>query len=125
VAAPARRADVVTRALGSKSLADNIRVSDQSGRSVTTCHALKTGREPSFGDENRYKEFPKGPSGSAVPRTRAKIENVMRSSPPTDRLYIGRDLFTVDAAIAAGGNVTAGGIAGGAKQPRPSFREVR
>ena len=84
-----------TRALGGKSLADNIRVVGiNPGPVGTDRHVtlLKTRAKNQFGDENRYKEFQKGlPLGRPAHAARdRRPDGVPRLRPL--RLYVGRDL---------------------------------
>src|ERR1700689_2411371 len=94
-----------TRALGSKSLADNIRVVGiNPGPVGTDRHVtlLKTRAKNQFGDENRYKEFQQGlPLGRpANPRESGDLMAFLAS----DRsAYTSGVIFPVDGGIAAGG----------------------
>ncbi len=93
-----------TRALGSKSLADNIRVVGiNPGPVGTDRHVtlLKTRARDLFGDESRYKEFQKSlPLGRpSHPREIADLMTFLAS----DRSgYTSGVIFTVDGGIAAG-----------------------
>ncbi|WP_316190666.1 MULTISPECIES: SDR family oxidoreductase [unclassified Bradyrhizobium] len=93
-----------TRALGSKSLADNIRVVGiNPGPVGTDRHVtlLKTRARDLFGDESRYREFQKSlPLGRpAHPREIADLMTFLAS----DRSgYTSGVIFTVDGGIAAG-----------------------
>jgi len=93
-----------TRALGSRSLADNIRVVGiNPGPVGTDRHVtlLKTRARNQFGDESRYKEFQKGlPLGRpAHPREIADLMAFLAS----DRSgYTSGVIFTVDGGISAG-----------------------
>jgi NAD(P)-dependent dehydrogenase (short-subunit alcohol dehydrogenase family) len=79
-----------TRALGGKSLADNIRVT-----------LLKTRAKHQFGDENRYKEFQKGmPLGR--PAHAREIGDLMAFLASDRSGYTSGVIFTVDGGIAAG-----------------------
>jgi NAD(P)-dependent dehydrogenase (short-subunit alcohol dehydrogenase family) len=94
-----------TRALGGKSLADNIRVVGiNPGPVGTDRHVtlLKTRAKNQFGDENRYKEFQKGlPHGRpAHPR---EIGDLMAFLASDRSAYTSGVIFTVDGGIAAGG----------------------
>src|SRR5579863_10186020 len=93
-----------TRALGSKSLADNIRVVGiNPGPVGTDRHVtlLKTRAKNQLGDENRYKEFQKGlPLGRpAHPR---EIGDLMAFLASDRSAYTSGVIFTVDGGIAAG-----------------------
>jgi NAD(P)-dependent dehydrogenase (short-subunit alcohol dehydrogenase family) len=93
-----------TRALGSKSLADNIRVLGiNPGPVGTDRHVtlLKTRAKNQLGDENRYKEFQKGlPLGRpAHPR---EIGDLMAFLASDRSGYTSGVIFTVDGGIAAG-----------------------
>jgi NAD(P)-dependent dehydrogenase (short-subunit alcohol dehydrogenase family) len=93
-----------TRALGSKSLADNIRVVGiNPGPVGTDRHVtlLKTRAKNQFGDENRYKEFQKSlPNGRpAHPR---EIGDLMAFLASDRSAYTSGVIFTVDGGIAAG-----------------------
>ena len=93
-----------TRALGSKSLADNIRVVGiNPGPVGTDRHVtlLKTRAKNQFGDENRYKEFQKSlPNGRpAHPR---EIGDLMAFLASERSGYTSGVIFTVDGGIAAG-----------------------
>jgi NAD(P)-dependent dehydrogenase (short-subunit alcohol dehydrogenase family) len=93
-----------TRALGGKSLADNIRVVGISPGPVGTDRhvtLLKTRAKNQFGDENRYKEFQKGlPNGRpAHPR---EIGDLMAFLASDRSAYTSGVIFTVDGGIAAG-----------------------
>ena len=93
-----------TRALGGKSLADNIRVVGiNPGPVGTDRHVtlLKTRARHQFGDDSRYKEFQKGlPLGRpAHPREIADLMAFLAS----DRSgYTSGVIFTVDGGISAG-----------------------
>lgn len=93
-----------TRALGGKSLADNIRVVGiNPGPVGTDRHVtlMKTRAHTQLGDENRYKELQKGlPQGRpAHPREIADLMAFLAS----DRSgYTSGVIFTVDGGIAAG-----------------------
>ena len=85
-----------TRALGGKSLADNIRVVGiNPGPVGTDRHVtlLKTRAKNQFGDENRYKEFQKNmPLGR--PAHAREIGDLMAFlASDRVRLYVGRDLY--------------------------------
>src|SRR3984885_3032703 len=93
-----------TRALGGKSLADNIRVVGiNPGPVGTDRHVtlLKTRAQNQFGDENRYKEFQKGlPLGRpAHPR---EIGDLMAFLASDRSGYTSGVIFTVDGGICAG-----------------------
>ena len=93
-----------TRALGSKSLADNIRVVGiNPGPVGTDRHVtlLKTRAKNQLGDENRYKEFQKGLplSRPAHPR---EIGDLMAFLASDRSGYTSGVIFTVDGGIAAG-----------------------
>jgi len=93
-----------TRALGSKSLADNIRVVGiNPGPVGTERHVtlLKTRAKHEFGDENRYREFQKGlPLGRpAHPR---EIGDLMAFLASDRSGYTSGVIFTVDGGISAG-----------------------
>ena len=93
-----------TRALGSKSLADNVRVVGiNPGPVGTDRHVtlLKTRAQQQFGDESRYTEFQKGlPLGRpAHPREIADLMAFLAS----DRAgYTSGVIYTVDGGISAG-----------------------
>ncbi len=93
-----------TRALGSKSLADNIRVVGiNPGPVGTDRHVtlLKTRARNQFGDENRYKEFQKGlPLGR--PAHAREIGDLMAFLASDRSAYTSGVIFTVDGGIAAG-----------------------
>ncbi|CCE04238.1 putative dehydrogenase [Bradyrhizobium sp. STM 3843] len=93
-----------TRALGSKSLTDNIRVVGiNPGPVGTDRHVtlLKTRAKHQFGDESRYKEFQKGlPLGRpAHPREIADLMTFLASDRSS---YTSGVIFTVDGGISAG-----------------------
>jgi NAD(P)-dependent dehydrogenase (short-subunit alcohol dehydrogenase family) len=93
-----------TRALGGKSLADNIRVVGiNPGPVGTDRHVtlLKTRAKNQFGDENRYKEFQKAlPLGRpAHPR---EIGDLMAFLASDRSGYTSGVIYTVDGGIAAG-----------------------
>src|ERR1700722_7903732 len=92
------------RALGSKSLADNIRVVGiNPGPVGTDRHVtlLKTRAKNQFGDENRYKEFQKGlPLGR--PAHAREIGDLMAFLASDRSGYTSGAIFTVDGGIAAG-----------------------
>jgi len=94
-----------TRALGGKSLADNIRVVGINPGPVGTDRhitLMKTRARHQLGDENRYRELQKGlPQGRpAHPREIADLMAFLAS----DRSgYTSGVIFTVDGGIAAGG----------------------
>jgi NAD(P)-dependent dehydrogenase (short-subunit alcohol dehydrogenase family) len=93
-----------TRALGSKSLAENIRVVGiNPGPVGTDRHVtlLKTRAKHQFGDENRYKEFQKGlPLGRpAHPR---EIGDLMAFLASDRSGYTSGVIYTVDGGISAG-----------------------
>src|SRR5215813_9701797 len=94
----------LTRALGSKSLADNIRVVGiNPGPVGTDRHVtlLKTRAKHQFGDENRYKEFQKGlPLGR--PAQAREIGDLMAFLASDRSGYTSGVIFTVDGGIAAG-----------------------
>jgi len=83
------------RALGGKSLADNIRVVGiNPGPVGTDRHVtlLKTRAKHQFGDENRYKEFQKGmPLGRPAHAPRDRRPDGVPGLRPF-RIYVGRDL---------------------------------
>jgi len=93
-----------TRALGSKSLADNIRVVGiNPGPVGTDRHVtlLKTRARNQFGDESRYKEFQKGmPLGR--PAHAREIGDLMAFLASDRSAYTSGVIFTVDGGIAAG-----------------------
>ena len=94
----------LTRALGSKSLADNIRVLGINPGPVGTDRhitLLKTRARHQLGDENRYKEFQKGlPRGRpAHPR---EIGDLMAFLASDRSGYTSGVIFTVDGGISAG-----------------------
>src|SRR5438094_472638 len=93
-----------TRALGSKSLADNIRVVGiNPGPVGTDRHVtlLKTRAKHQFGDENRYKEFQKGfPLGR--PAHAREIGDLMAFLASDRSGYTSGVIFTVDGGISAG-----------------------
>src|ERR1700748_681700 len=93
-----------TRALGGKSLADNIRVVGiNPGPVGTDRHVtlLKTRAKSQFGDENRYKEFQKGmPRGR--PAHAREIGDLMAFLASERSGYTSGVIFTVDGGIAAG-----------------------
>ena len=93
-----------TRALGGKSLADNIRVVGiNPGPVGTDRHVtlLKTRAQHQFGDENRYKEFQKGlPLGR--PANPREIGDLMAFLASDRSSYTSGVIFTVDGGIAAG-----------------------
>jgi NAD(P)-dependent dehydrogenase (short-subunit alcohol dehydrogenase family) len=88
-----------TRALGSKSLADNIRPGPVgTDRHVTL---LKTRAKNQFGDENRYREFQTGlPLGR--PAHAREIGDLMAFLASDRSAYTSGVIFTVDGGIAAG-----------------------
>jgi len=93
-----------TRALGGKSLADNIRVVGiNPGPVGTDRHVtlLKTRAQHQFGDENRYREFQQGmPRGRpAHPR---EIGDLMAFLASDRSGYTSGVIFTVDGGISAG-----------------------
>jgi NAD(P)-dependent dehydrogenase (short-subunit alcohol dehydrogenase family) len=93
-----------TRALGGKSLADNIRVVGiNPGPVGTDRHVtlLKTRAKNQFGDENRYKEFQKGlPLGR--PAHAREIGDLMAYLASDRSGYTSGVIFTVDGGISAG-----------------------
>jgi NAD(P)-dependent dehydrogenase (short-subunit alcohol dehydrogenase family) len=93
-----------TRALGGKSLADNIRVVGiNPGPVGTDRHVtlLKTRAKNQFGDENRYKEFQKGlPLGR--PAHAREIGDLMAFLASDRSGYTSGVIFTVDGGICAG-----------------------
>ena len=93
-----------TRALGSKSLADNIRVVGiNPGPVGTDRHVtlLKTRAKNQFGDENHYTEFQKGlPLGR--PAHAREIGDLMAFLASDRSAYTSGVIFTVDGGIAAG-----------------------
>jgi NAD(P)-dependent dehydrogenase (short-subunit alcohol dehydrogenase family) len=95
-----------TRALGGKSLADNIRVVGiNPGPVGTDRHVtlLKTRARNQFGDENRYKEFQQGlPLGR--PANPREIGDLMAFLASDRSAYTSGVIFTVDGGIAAAGS---------------------
>jgi NAD(P)-dependent dehydrogenase (short-subunit alcohol dehydrogenase family) len=93
-----------TRALGSKSLADNIRVVGiNPGPVGTDRHVtlLKTRAKNQFGDENRYTEFQKGlPLGR--PAHAREIGDLMAFLASDRSGYTSGVIYTVDGGISAG-----------------------
>jgi NAD(P)-dependent dehydrogenase (short-subunit alcohol dehydrogenase family) len=93
-----------TRALGGKSLADNIRVVGiNPGPVGTDRHVtlLKTRAKHQFGDESRYKEFQKGmPLGR--PAHAREIGDLMAFLASDRSGYTSGVIFTVDGGISAG-----------------------
>ena len=93
-----------TRALGGKSMADNIRVVGiNPGPVGTDRHVtlLKTRAKNQLGDENRYKEFQKGmPLGR--PAHAREIGDLMAFLASDRSGYTSGVIFTVDGGIAAG-----------------------
>jgi NAD(P)-dependent dehydrogenase (short-subunit alcohol dehydrogenase family) len=93
-----------TRALGSKSLADNIRVVGINPGPVGTDRhitLLKTRARNQYGDESRYKEFQKGlPLGR--PAHAREIGDLMAFLASDRSAYTSGVIFTVDGGIAAG-----------------------
>ena len=93
-----------TRALGGKSLADNIRVVGiNPGPVGTDRHVtlLKTRAKHQFGDENRYKEFQKGmPMGR--PAHAREVGDLMAFLASDRSGYTSGVIFTVDGGISAG-----------------------
>src|SRR3979490_591850 len=93
-----------TRALGGKSLADNIRVVGiNPGPVGTDRHVtlLKTRAKHQFGDASRYKEFQKGfPPGR--PAHAREIGDLMAFLASDRSGYASGVIFTVDGGIAAG-----------------------
>src|SRR6201985_685561 len=93
-----------TRALGGKSLADNIRVVGiNPGPVGTDRHVtlLKTRAKNQFGDESRYKEFQKGlPLGR--PAHAREIGDLMAFLASDRSGYTSGVIFTVDGGICAG-----------------------
>jgi NAD(P)-dependent dehydrogenase (short-subunit alcohol dehydrogenase family) len=93
-----------TRALGGKSLADNIRVVGiNPGPVGTDRHVtlLKTRAKSQFGDENRYREFQKGmPLGR--PAHAREIGDLMAFLASDRSGYTSGVIFTVDGGISAG-----------------------
>jgi NAD(P)-dependent dehydrogenase (short-subunit alcohol dehydrogenase family) len=93
-----------TRTLGSKSLADNIRVVGiNPGPVGTDRHVtlLKTRAKNQFGDESRYREFQKGlPLGR--PAHAREIGDLMAFLASDRSAYTSGVIFTVDGGIAAG-----------------------
>ena len=94
----------LTRALGGRSLADNIRVVGiNPGPVGTDRHVtlLKTRAKHQFGDENRYKELQKGlPLGR--PAHAREIGDLMAFLASDRSGYTSGVIFTVDGGIAAG-----------------------
>jgi NAD(P)-dependent dehydrogenase (short-subunit alcohol dehydrogenase family) len=93
-----------TRALGSKSLADNIRVVGINPGPVGTDRhitLMKTRARTQLGDENRYKELQSG-----LPRSRPahprEIADLMAFLASDRSAYTSGVVFTVDGGIAAG-----------------------
>ncbi len=93
-----------TRALGGKSLADNIRVVGiNPGPVGTDRHVtlLKTRAKNQFGDESRYKEFQKGmPLGR--PAHAREIGDLMAFLASERSGYTSGVIFTVDGGLSAG-----------------------
>jgi NAD(P)-dependent dehydrogenase (short-subunit alcohol dehydrogenase family) len=93
-----------TRALGGKSLKDNIRVVGiNPGPVGTDRHVtlLKTRAKNQFGDENRYKEFQKGmPLGR--PAHAREIGDLMAFLASDRSGYTSGVIFTVDGGHTAG-----------------------
>ena len=93
-----------TRALGGKSLADNIRVVGINPGPVGTdrhVSLLKTRAKHQFGDENRYKEFQKGfPLGR--PAHAREIGDLMAFLASDRSGYTSGVIYTVDGGISAG-----------------------
>jgi NAD(P)-dependent dehydrogenase (short-subunit alcohol dehydrogenase family) len=93
-----------TRALGGKSLADNIRVVGiNPGPVGTDRHVtlLKTRAQHQFGDESRYKEFQKGlPLGR--PAHAREIGDLMAFLASDRAGYTSGVIYTVDGGISAG-----------------------
>jgi NAD(P)-dependent dehydrogenase (short-subunit alcohol dehydrogenase family) len=93
-----------TRALGGKSLADNIRVVGiNPGPVGTDRHVtlLKTRAKQQFGDENRYKEFQKGlPLGR--PAHAREIGDLIAFLASDRSGYTSGVIYTVDGGISAG-----------------------
>ena len=93
-----------TRALGSRSLADNIRVVGiNPGPVGTDRHVtlLKTRAKHQFGDESRYKEFQKGlPLGR--PAHVSEIADLMAFLASDRAGYTSGVIYTVDGGISAG-----------------------
>ena len=93
-----------TRALGGKSLADNIRVVGiNPGPVGTDRHVtlLKTRAKHQFGDENRYKEFQKGmPLGR--PAHAREVGDLMAFLASDRAGYTSGVIYTVDGGISAG-----------------------
>ena len=93
-----------TRALGGKSLADNIRVVGINPGPVGTDRhitLLKTRAKQQFGDENRYKEFQKGfPLGR--PAQAREIGDLMAFLASDRSGYTSGVIYTVDGGISAG-----------------------
>src|SRR4051812_6591569 len=93
-----------TRALGGKSLADNIRVVGiNPGPVGTDRHVtlLKTRAKSQFGDENRYKEFQKGlPLGR--PAHAREIGDLMAFLASDRSGYTSGVIYTVDGGLTAG-----------------------
>src|ERR1700741_2180802 len=114
-----------TRALGGKSLADNIRVVGINPGPVGTARPvtlLKTRAKHQFGDETRYKEFQKG-----LPLDRAaharEIGDLMAFLASDRSGYTSGVIFTVDGGIAAGWALICSSFRGG-PQDRPQNLEV-
>ena len=93
-----------TRALGGKSLADNIRVVGINPGAVGTDRhvtLLKTRAKNQFGDESRYREFQKGlPLGR--PAHAREIGDLMAFLASDRSGYTSGVIFTVDGGICAG-----------------------
>lgn len=93
-----------TRALGSKSLADNIRVVGINPGPVGTdrhVSLLKTRARHQFGDENRYTEFQKSlPLGR--PAHASEIADLMAFLASNRAGYTSGVIYTVDGGISAG-----------------------
>ena len=93
-----------TRALGGKSLADNIRVVGINPGPVGTDRhitLLKTRAKQQLGDENRYKEFQKGfPLGR--PAQAREIGDLMAFLASDRSGYTSGVIYTVDGGISAG-----------------------
>ena len=109
-----------TRALGSRSLADNIRVVGiNPGPVGTDRHVtlLKTHARHQFGDENRYQEFQKGmPLGR--PAHAREIGDLMAFLASDRSGYTSGVIFTVDGGISA----RAGGSPSPHTRPHPEER---
>ena len=107
-----------TRALGGKSLADNIRVVGiNPGPVGTDRHVtlLKTRAKHQFGDENRYKEFQKGmPLGR--PAHAREIGDLMAFLASDRSGYTSGVIFTVDGGISRAGADLSPSFASEAKQ---------